>query len=346
MSFFIRHRNRLYHQSISKPTFLHGRPWISPWIKSISNELDIIIHVIASQLSGYCDVINNRLWRHQQNVHLASEAQGRCVKIVVFIVIFVVVMSCKKYNNYFRSWRSVSALTRVLLWCLFPSLLRNSGNKHKNNPLVSAETVRHSSTYIILYVSNSMKYMEYRKILNACIKHAEESYYQQILTDRSNSAKNLWKHFGPILNSNKKRKCNISSLQVDGEKVNKDRAIADAFNDFFSNVGSNLDRKIGHQNTNFRQYLKNRISSSFFFAPILESDVRDEILKLKVNKASGPDDISPKVIRVCSNVWCNLCLYYTTHVSVRQLSLMTLKGLKSYHCISSWKRFLWITIGQ
>ena len=29
-------------------------------------------------------------------------------------------------------------------------LIRNSGNKHQNNPLVSAETVRHSSAYIIL----------------------------------------------------------------------------------------------------------------------------------------------------------------------------------------------------
>ena len=54
--------------------FLHDRPWISPWIKSISNEIDITIH--------------------------------------------------------------------------------NSGNKHQNNRVVSTETVRHSSTYIILYVLN------------------------------------------------------------------------------------------------------------------------------------------------------------------------------------------------
>ena len=52
---------------------------------------------------------------------------------------------------YVFSWQTVSVLTRVLFWFLFPSLLRNSGNKHQNNPLVSAETVRHSSTYIILY---------------------------------------------------------------------------------------------------------------------------------------------------------------------------------------------------
>ena len=52
------------------------------------------------------------------------------------------------------SWRTVSVLTRVLFWTLFPSLLCNAGNKHQNNPLVSAETVRHSSTYI-LYISTA-----------------------------------------------------------------------------------------------------------------------------------------------------------------------------------------------
>ena len=53
---------------------------------------------------------------------------------------------------YELSWRTVSALTRVLFWYLFPSLLCNSGNKQQSNPLVSAETIRHSSSYIILYL--------------------------------------------------------------------------------------------------------------------------------------------------------------------------------------------------
>ena len=63
--------------------FLHDRPWLSLWIKSICTELDAITHVIASQLSGYNDVTSNRLWRYQQNVNRASEARGRCPKIVV-----------------------------------------------------------------------------------------------------------------------------------------------------------------------------------------------------------------------------------------------------------------------
>ena len=53
---------------------------------------------------------------------------------------------------YVLLWRTVSVLTWVLFWYLFPSLLCNSGNKHQNSPLVSAETVRHLSTCIILYI--------------------------------------------------------------------------------------------------------------------------------------------------------------------------------------------------
>ena len=60
---------------------------------------------------------------------------------------------------YLLSWRTVSVLTRMLFLYLFPSLLHNSGNKHNNNPLVSAETVRHSSTYIILYISASYQHI-------------------------------------------------------------------------------------------------------------------------------------------------------------------------------------------
>ena len=60
--------------------FLHDQPWISPWIKSMSNDLDIIIHVIASQLFCHCVVISNWLWRHRQNENWACVTHRRCVQ--------------------------------------------------------------------------------------------------------------------------------------------------------------------------------------------------------------------------------------------------------------------------
>ena len=54
---------------------------------------------------------------------------------------------------YVLEWRIVSALTRGLFWCLFPVLRSNAGNKYQNNTRVSAETVRHESTYIIVFLT-------------------------------------------------------------------------------------------------------------------------------------------------------------------------------------------------
>ena len=50
-------------------------------------------------------------------------------------------------------WRIVSALTRGLFWCLFPELRSDEGNEYQNNIRASAETVRHESTYIILFLT-------------------------------------------------------------------------------------------------------------------------------------------------------------------------------------------------
>ena len=55
---------------------------------------------------------------------------------------------------YTLAWRTVYALTRVLFWCLFPSLLGNSGNKHQNERINSSPL-----EYIHYY-----KYMIYKKI--------------------------------------------------------------------------------------------------------------------------------------------------------------------------------------
>ena len=53
---------------------------------------------------------------------------------------------------YILAWRTVDALTRGLYCCLFPELRSNEENKHKNNTRVSAWTVRHKRTYIILFL--------------------------------------------------------------------------------------------------------------------------------------------------------------------------------------------------
>ena len=60
---------------------------------------------------------------------------------------------------YVLEWRNVSALTRGLFWCLFPELRSNKGNKHQNNTRVSAQTVLHECTFIILFLTRHNEYI-------------------------------------------------------------------------------------------------------------------------------------------------------------------------------------------
>ena len=56
---------------------------------------------------------------------------------------------------YELEWQTASTSTRGLFWCLFLELRCNEGNKDQNSTLVSAETVRHESTYIILFLTRN-----------------------------------------------------------------------------------------------------------------------------------------------------------------------------------------------
>ena len=72
-------------------------------------------------------------------------------------------------------YSSTSALTRGLFWCLFPELRSNEGNKYQNNTRVSAETVRHESTYIILFLTRhneSINHYKWRDLHIAPVSHS------------------------------------------------------------------------------------------------------------------------------------------------------------------------------
>ena len=101
------------------------------WIKSISNELDITIHVIASQLSGYCDVINKRLWHHQQNLNQRVRHWVELWRSSFLSSFLSLLCHVRNKIMYVLLWRTIFSLTQVLFWWLFPSLLHNSGNKYQ-----------------------------------------------------------------------------------------------------------------------------------------------------------------------------------------------------------------------
>ena len=123
--------------------------WIWPWMKSMSNELRLFLCVRASQLlrrNSY-NIISNRLWRHQWSIKQVGKTRGWCVKIGTLFVFYVLFISYEKHDNIF------TVVTNFLYEHSGVMLVCNSlAALHQHNTPMSAYTVRHSSTYIILYV--------------------------------------------------------------------------------------------------------------------------------------------------------------------------------------------------
>ena len=84
--------------------------------------MPLTIHAFVTSLAIHCD---------QLNLNRASETRGRCVKIIVVIVINRLIDLLHRVRNkimYVLSWlfMTVYAFPQVLYWYLFAPLLRNS----------------------------------------------------------------------------------------------------------------------------------------------------------------------------------------------------------------------------
>ena len=149
--------------------------------------------------------------------------------------------------------------------------------------------------------TNIKRYKNYRNVLNTCLKEAENIYYTNIFTERTNGITNFWKAFGETLNSKKKKQRHrLSKLIHDGNTLTDDKDIANGLNDYFCNIGKQISSEIKTKPGEFHKYLKNKINQTFFLAPVMEEEVYRELASQNPKKSPGPDKITPKLIKQCA----------------------------------------------
>ena len=132
---------------------------------------------------------------------------------------------------------------------------------------------------------------EYQRELMLSKRNFETKQYNSISENANKQPKLWWKLVKGIMKSNDKNE-SIPILEVEGQHIDKDEDKAQAFNDFFLGLAktddSNATLPDGRNLTN------DNILQSIV---ITEKDVLDQLQILDTNKANGPDDISPKLLK-------------------------------------------------
>ena len=112
--------------------------------------------------------------------------------------------------------------------------------------------------------------------------------------------KNTWKGIKNILSLGNKNHSQITQIDYKGKSISSNPEIADAFNDFFTNVGPKLDELIpinkGHRNPKY--YLKTQVPYSLLLSPTNPQEICDIINTLDDSKSTGTCTIPTRLIKV------------------------------------------------
>ena len=88
---------------------------------------------------------------------------------------------------------------------------------------------------------------------------------------------------------------------VNGKEITEKFDICNQFNNYFSNVGTSLIKNLKSTPTSYTEYLHAPLKNSIFFDPVDQIELHNTISQLNLRKSSGSDDISSKLVSLCSS---------------------------------------------
>lgn len=138
-------------------------------------------------------------------------------------------------------------------------------------------------------------YRSYRNKLNHVVRIAKKKHFSLKFKELQHDPKGTWSVINNLLNKGG-NKSSISYCFIDDDNIVND-PIANAFNDYFVNIGPSLAKNI-HSHSSANEYLGAANKCSMFFFPVTP----DEIIKIsshciKVYKAAGFDNLKPSIIK-------------------------------------------------
>ena len=147
------------------------------------------------------------------------------------------------------------------------------------------------------YIKLKSEFNKYRNFLRKTIVAAKRQYYFKYFNMHRTNLKKTWDLINKTINSNCSHE-NPCRFSLNDEYITDKNDIANAFNNFFVNIGQNMARNISSQNISFNSYLTGNITSRLHFQSVTELDLISIIKELKDKKSSGHDGISTKTVKI------------------------------------------------
>ena len=231
---------------------------------------------------------------------------------------------------------------------LNPSLLRCIKTQKK----LYLKTIKASVTN-----QDIIKYKNYKKVLEKLKRLAKSTYYQTKCKEFNSNAKKMWDPINRVIGKASDKSSVISHIKIDQIEILNEKAIANEFGKYFSNVGKEFANRVGDPKNNIAYYSYKifRNPNSIYFYPTSEIEIRKLIENLPNKTSSGHDNISNILLKkICPIITqplvliFNLSLLNGVFLSRMKLSEITPlhKGKESYYTTNYRPISLLLTISK
>ena len=155
-------------------------------------------------------------------------------------------------------------------------------------------------------------YKHLRNQVTQKIRDAIQSHYHGLIEENKGDPKRMWKVINKVLDK-ATPSTEVSTLDVKGRTITKEKDIAEALNHHFTTIGSKLASKLESRSDDDSLKHINAQQTKMMFVPVDETYVLNAIKQLKNGKAPGPDKISTKLIKDAADfIWKPLTMVFNS----------------------------------
>ena len=156
--------------------------------------------------------------------------------------------------------------------------------------------IRSRSSRVYLYADWDM-FRQLRNSLNILACKLKRDHFTNKIDEAGKDSGKLWSTLEEII-PNKKQQNGIIGVNSNGEIVTSHKDIANCFNSYFSTVGQKLaDGFDDDADVDADENLDGPAPRRFMFTEITPDEVYKQLMKMPSGKATGLDDISPRLLK-------------------------------------------------
>ncbi|MBY0580283.1 MAG: reverse transcriptase family protein, partial [Rickettsiales bacterium] len=137
------------------------------------------------------------------------------------------------------------------------------------------------------------------------LKFSKKKYYTNFFSHNINSIKNTWKGIKELINVKRNKNSSITSILINNKCETDPKSMSNHFNNFFTTIASKLSNGIPISKFNYKEYLTNPISNSFYMQPITKEETLNYINSTIIEGRSvGPNSLPTKLFKLVSGTLC------------------------------------------